>query len=46
MKISSTVWKEAGHIALGVLVGDLVMLAVFTLLMHKTMTLTGIKVKE
>jgi len=32
MKISSTVWKEAGHIALGVLVGDLVMLAVFALL--------------
>lgn len=32
MKISPSIWKETGHIALGVAVGDAVMLIVFALL--------------
>ncbi len=32
MKIQPAVWKETGHIALGVVLGDIVMLVVFALL--------------
>ncbi len=38
MKISKSVWKETGHIAVGVLAGDLIMLLVFWLLKKLDLT--------
>ncbi len=38
MKISRSIWKETGHIALGVLIGDLMMILVFWLLKKLDLT--------